>query len=225
MNRRTFLKRTVFLTSAVLVPGSTGFLTRRAFAVPGQTFSLNLITGNPNQSLAAVECALKNSWAGDMKLSYTETPLSGIQVADIVLVRNNRLIDYRTAGDELSKQLRQISKELHLPKRVENPVLVQFATANHVQKPDKIHVYHRERLVAELALSAESEREIQGTRGKLVLGVAGGRAALKYASCTHKTCMKMGPLDKAGQNLVCIPNEVRIRVAGRNETGIDSLSF
>lgn len=43
--------------------------------------------------------------------------------------------------------------------------------------------------------------------------------------CPDKVCQKTGVINKAGQNIVCLPNKVVIYIEGEKETGIDGVSY
>jgi hypothetical protein len=45
------------------------------------------------------------------------------------------------------------------------------------------------------------------------------------AACAHKTCMNMGRVSQAGQNLVCIPNRIAVTITGTSISGVDSITY
>ena len=226
MDRRTFIKQCAFATSAFAIPGSSGFLSKVACAsaLP-ETFSLSLISDNPEKAVGALEMFVKDSALKSPTIKVSETPLTGTQNADLVFVKNNHLINFRSRRDEMSNYLLQLTREFSLPKIVQNPVLIRFASEDVNAKPNKIIIYHKEILITETSLNENGEHKIEGSRGGLTLRIEEKSAYLIDADCKHKTCVKMGKINQSGQNLVCVPNEIRIAVAGKHESGIDALAL
>ena len=61
-----------------------------------------------------------------------------------------------------------------------------------------------------------------GPLGKAVIVVGDGRARLENAPCPLKICEAMGPVEKAGDVIICLPNRIYIRVEGKEE--VDAVS-
>lgn len=224
MDRRDFIK---LATSAAALSGPmlrSGLL--KAATVP-DTLSLAILTDKPDIAIAASQRLLNSSdLQHDGPLAFHEAILPGVQTGDVVLVRNNTLVDFRRANDGFSQQVRKIAGELGLPREMENPVLLRFATKGHRQQAKTISVYHGQSLIKQYNIRDRfSAERIEGTNGPVVLSLQHGHIRVTAASCKHKTCMNMGSIHKPGQNLVCIPNELRVAIAGENELGVDGVVF
>ena len=64
-------------------------------------------------------------------------------------------------------------------------------------------------------LSVDTVYEIEGAGGgRNLLVISGGKAMVTEASCPDKLCMNMGEISKAGQSIVCLPNEVVVEITG-----------
>jgi len=228
MDRRGFMKQVAFLASGVIM--SNGILRKpeKLFAksTGAESFSLSLITDNPDTAIFSVEKLIKNSSLHTETLRFTEVELPGEQISDIVLVRNSKLINYRTSTDHFSKNVARLAKELKMPEKLKNPVLLKFSTSNSGQVARKINVYHKNMLVAEYKIDDHvHEAQINGSKGDIVLSVQNSKVTIDAASCKHQTCVKMGHINRPGQNLVCIPNELRVEIEGKNALGLDSRLF
>lgn len=63
------------------------------------------------------------------------------------------------------------------------------------------------------SLDTNGTYEISGKgRGKNLLVVKDGKAYIKEANCPDKLCVKQGKVQKVGESLICLPNEVVVEV-------------
>ena len=76
--------------------------------------------------------------------------------------------------------------------------------------------------VYEISFEDEGEHSINGPLGQAVLVVRDGKAWLQNAPCPLKICEGMGPISKAGELILCLPNRIHIRVTGGDE--VDAVS-
>ncbi len=82
-------------------------------------------------------------------------------------------------------------------------------------------VEHDNRLVYKLPLKKNGVYKISGDVGGLILRISGGKAWVSESACPHKICMKMGKISHPGQIIVCVPNRLIIRVAGKTTPKFD----
>lgn len=78
--------------------------------------------------------------------------------------------------------------------------------------------------VASLDLTRDGIREIGGALGVTRLEVRAGRVRVLSSPCPRQECRLAGWIDKPGGVLVCLPNEVVVRLAGQRPDGLDGLS-
>jgi hypothetical protein len=76
--------------------------------------------------------------------------------------------------------------------------------------------------ITELSLDVDGRYPVSGPLGTAFLVVQKGRAHLENAPCPLKICEAMGPIDRAGQVIVCLPNRIVIKVSGPEE--VDAVS-
>lgn len=76
--------------------------------------------------------------------------------------------------------------------------------------------------ITEISLSVDGRYPVSGPLGTAFLVVEKGRAHLENASCPLKICEAMGPIDRSGQVIVCLPNRIVIKVSGPEE--VDAVS-
>ena len=69
------------------------------------------------------------------------------------------------------------------------------------------------RIVATYPLSEDREDEIAGADGGVnLLVIRDGGARIKEASCPDKLCVGMGVIRRAGQSIICLPNQVVVEI-------------
>jgi len=74
----------------------------------------------------------------------------------------------------------------------------------------------------EIPLDIDGRHPVSGPLGTAFLVVEDGRAHLENAPCPLKICEVMGPIDRSGQVIVCLPNRIVIKVSGQEE--VDAVS-
>ena len=228
MKRREFLKYSSLILPATAVIGTINPFTKKIFAAEknNDSFSLSVITDQPSRTIHLIEQAIKNSKYGKDGLQFTEYSLSGRHIGDIAYVKSQSLIDYHKATDEFSQSLSESANSLSLPKLMDDPVLLRFSSNQTLLEPDKINIFRGEALVNQLSLNNDLEHfRVEGLKGHVDVQVKYKSVKIISATCKHKTCMNMEPISKPGQNLICIPNQISLTIAGKNRLGVDSITF
>lgn len=228
MDRRDFLKHASLSISGIIAAHTLSPWSHMLFAATHGDAgnSLSLITDTPDRTIELFENMLRRTGFIKRDVRCTVSSLPGEHVSEIVVIRENRIIDYRAGKDAFSREVAAMARRLGYPRRAADPVFIRFAGAAQAQQPAAISIYHENRCVARLALDNEqSNFFVSGAKGGLSLQVKDRQAKIVSASCKHKTCMKMGSIRQAGQTLVCIPNRIRIKIDGKDATGIDATAF
>ncbi len=77
-------------------------------------------------------------------------------------------------------------------------------------------------LERQISLKEEGQHVIEGPLGNAILVIRDGKASLKNAPCPLKICESMGPIENAGEIILCIPNRISIKVSGGE--GMDAVT-
>lgn len=225
MKRRRFL-----INSSTLALGSLvfpQFLEANNFSqiqVGNTLFSLNLVTDQTENAIKLVEKLLQNSNLNFGKITFEEFQLAGNHVSDIALVQNGSLVDFRKGKNLLQNELNKISNLLELPQKVENPKLIKFY--NQSTEPEFVDIFSSGILVDKIALDKNlNSRVFKNQKGEIEFEIKNGKAQITEATCKHKTCLKMGKISKAGESLICIPNQISIAISGTKNGLTDSVTF
>lgn len=224
MDRRNFLKNFSMFGLGWAITPALSFATNRA-AAPAD-FCLNLITDDSARAIPLLEKLLARFLPAEKNLQYSEYPLAGTHLADLVLIENRRVVDYRRANEELAKGAYEVAKNLGLPKKVENPVLMKFYTEARRGAAQTLNIFGNNILLKRLSLTDDAgTHQIENAKGRITLVIRNKSAKIINATCRHQTCMKMGTINTAGQNLVCIPQQFRLSIEGQEESNFDGVTF
>lgn len=81
------------------------------------------------------------------------------------------------------------------------------------------------RVVFAAPLGQADLADIDGPLGVTRVRISDGSVSVVAASCPERLCMAMGPVQRAGHAIACLPNRVLIRVVGgEKEQRYDLLS-
>jgi hypothetical protein len=87
-----------------------------------------------------------------------------------------------------------------------------------------VEIISRDNLVGKYPLNVDRRLEVPGPLGMTEVAIKKGRVRILASPCPHKTCMAMGDIGTEGGILVCLPNEVIVRVGNGQPNGLDAVS-
>ena len=61
--------------------------------------------------------------------------------------------------------------------------------------------------------------------GHLTVVIESGSVRIEDADCPDRFCVRMGAIRSPGQMLVCLPNQIVVRIVGTGETEVDALVY
>jgi len=227
MERRDFMRKAALLAAGFSIARPASGFSARLLAKTGgaNRFSLSLLTDAPVVAIEAIEQLLKFLPQPEQNLLFTEHRLAGQHIGDIAVVENGRLLNFRQEASEFSSHVRDLSRLLGLPKKLNDPVLLAACKRQQGTLPKKLSVFHDNTLIEQLALHDPLDYAIDGAKGSVTLAIENHSARITQASCRHKTCMQMGSVARCGQHLVCIPNRIRISIEGGRESEVDGIVY
>ncbi len=79
-----------------------------------------------------------------------------------------------------------------------------------------VQIYQSGELLRELPLNGEETVEIGG-KYENTLVIQNGSVAFAHSTCPGEDCVHSGSISRAGRSLVCLPNEVEVRITGADE--------
>ena len=79
--------------------------------------------------------------------------------------------------------------------------------------------------VGTYSLTEDLRQPISGYDGfSLTLMIDGGQASVENSTCPDLICQHHSPISKSGEQIVCLPGRVVIRITDTKEAGIDAIT-
>ena len=88
-------------------------------------------------------------------------------------------------------------------------------------KGNYVEVKQGNDIVGTYPLSEDGRYEVKTFYGFNVLVIKDGSAYMEEADCKDHICMKMGHVSKVGETIICLPNEVFVKVISKDAEGGD----
>jgi hypothetical protein len=89
---------------------------------------------------------------------------------------------------------------------------------------DVVEIQVSGRKVLSLNRSESGLREVRGPLGLTRIEIREGRVRVASSPCPLKICERAGWIESAGEMIVCLPNEVVVRLPGSAGKDLDALS-
>ncbi|MCK5600101.1 NusG domain II-containing protein [bacterium] len=83
-------------------------------------------------------------------------------------------------------------------------------------------VYFKNEHILKIDLSKDKYYTVKGAQGDLHIRVSNGKLRIIETECRDKICMHRGDIFRAGERIICVPNEILIRIGGKGE--VDAIS-
>ena len=73
-------------------------------------------------------------------------------------------------------------------------------------------------------LDENQEIVIKATHGNSILRIQDGKAKMISAGCPDQVCVEHAAISMGYDNIVCIPNEINVKIEGGQEGELDSIA-
>jgi hypothetical protein len=93
-----------------------------------------------------------------------------------------------------------------------------------LSRGSEIEISCGDRFFGTYSLGEDCRIEIPGPRGTTTVEIAAGRARVALSPCPRGFCTHMGDIGREGGLLVCVPNEVVVRVGNHRADGLDAVT-
>lgn len=227
MNRRQFVGGSI-LAAGGLVASNKLFpknnLNIKSSRKNYNSIDLEILCDNPGAAYDSLSSFLKLLKVSDVKIE--EHQLLGNYIGDIVFIYNNCLVNYKADNTKYAHLVRNISDDLKLPRKIQNPTLIKAISQSSRSTPKYVNVFRDNKIIDRLKIS-ENKKDIHipSDKGELYFSINNNNVLATHSSCKHKTCIHTGSISKAGQNIICVPNNIRISLDGHQEQNIDAITF
>lgn len=94
------------------------------------------------------------------------------------------------------------------------------------QPARSVRIECQNRLEAQLSLSEEAQYAVERPGARNVVRIEGETVRMVEASCPDQLCVRQGAIARAGQTIVCLPNQVVVTLTGEEasgEAGLDAV--
>ncbi len=116
------------------------------------------------------------------------------------------------------KMLKKSGLRLIKPADIIIPIISLFLIfSHHSEKGTTIHVYSSGKEVFVMPLSMDTIIEVQGKIGKSIVQIKEGKVRMLHSPCPLKLCEKQGFISTRGNEIICVPNRIVIRIGGRRD--------
>lgn len=85
-------------------------------------------------------------------------------------------------------------------------------------KPGIVIIEVEGKEVRRINLPSVENVKIKGARGVTLVEVQEHKVRVFESDCPNQTCVKQGWISYKGQNIICVPNQVVVRIEGENES-------
>lgn len=79
-------------------------------------------------------------------------------------------------------------------------------------------------IYGEYSLKQQKILQISGQKGKAKIEIADGKVRFLQSPCSNQYCVHQGWLKRAGQTVICLPNQLSLELLGATKQ-FDSLSY
>ncbi len=80
------------------------------------------------------------------------------------------------------------------------------------------------RLVGRYSLNHDRVISVKGPLGETKVQIENGKVRIPSSPCPNHYCVKMGEICSCGSTLLCVPNQVVVRVGGNESQNLDAIS-
>ncbi len=100
--------------------------------------------------------------------------------------------------------------------------LYSFYPYNSQNRGDTVVIEVNGNTVAFLSLERDTTVSMQGYKGEFTVSIKDKKVKMVDSDCPLKLCVKQGNINVVGEEIVCVPNRVRVYIKG--ESKIDGVS-
>ncbi|MDZ7336116.1 MAG: NusG domain II-containing protein [candidate division KSB1 bacterium] len=103
--------------------------------------------------------------------------------------------------------------------------MLSLVALQHLRSPGgRVIIEVSGRVVAQKDLGATQEIVLTGPIGKTIVHIHQGSARVIHSDCPEKICVKTGPIRRAGEMIICVPNKVVVKIEGIQKNPFDVIT-
>lgn len=87
-----------------------------------------------------------------------------------------------------------------------------------------VQVYRSGKLVAEYDLNDAKDTPMVKSYGTLVLLIEGNGVTALESECPDKCCVKQGKISRDGESIICVPQEIVVKIVGGDKSEVEGIT-
>ncbi len=87
-----------------------------------------------------------------------------------------------------------------------------------------VEVYRSGKLIGEFKMSDYSEISLVKEYGSLVLCITNESVCVLESDCPDKCCVKQGEIHYDGESIICVPQEIVVKIVGGNKSEVEEIT-
>ena len=95
---------------------------------------------------------------------------------------------------------------------------------NNKKTGNSVQVYKNNELIATYPLDADNEYKIKNGNEYNILKIENGKAKIIKASCNNQICVHHKCVCKDGEEIICVPNNIIIRIVSNEKGDVDAVA-
>jgi len=99
-----------------------------------------------------------------------------------------------------------------------------FLPSRIVAAGDLVFIQSGPKLIGRYSLNIDRVVSVEGPLGETKVQIKAGRVSILSSPCPNHYCVKMGDISGGGTALLCVPNQIIVRVGGDESMQLDAIS-
>lgn len=95
---------------------------------------------------------------------------------------------------------------------------------NNKKTGNSVQVYKNNELIATYPLDVDNEYKIKNGNEYNILKIENGKARIIKASCNNQICVRHKCVCKDGEEIICVPNNIIIRIVSNEKGDVDAVA-
>lgn len=90
--------------------------------------------------------------------------------------------------------------------------------------PKNVYIYKDSKLLYCVPLEADQIICVGQEKHSNIIEIKNKQVCMRQADCPDKLCVMTGQIAKSGQQIVCLPHKIIVKISGMNDNDIDGVT-
>lgn len=92
------------------------------------------------------------------------------------------------------------------------------------EEGSSVEIYRSGKLIGEFKMSDYSETSLVKQYGSLIVCITGDSVSVLESDCPDKCCVKQGEIRYDGESIICVPQEIVIKIVGGDKLEVEDIT-